>query len=108
MDREVSDILLEFINTASSLKILDIRSFGSNPLNFEIQIVYPSEFVGSDRQEDTDELNPPISGSIKVVDLDEEGLVLHEVPFARTEEAGRLNIFHNNLQLEGYRQALQA
>ena len=54
MDREVSDVLLEFINTASSLKVLDIRSFGSNPLNFEIQIVYPSEFVGSDRQEDTD------------------------------------------------------
>ena len=84
MDREVSEILLEFINTASNLKILDIRSFGSNALNFEIQIVYPSEFEGSGRQEDIDELNPPISGSIKVVDTDEEDLVLHEVPFART------------------------
>ena len=42
MDREVSDSLLEFINTASSLKILDIGSKGSDLLNFEIQIVYPS------------------------------------------------------------------
>ena len=105
MDREVSDVLLEFINTASSLKILDIRSFGSNPLNFEIQIVYPSEFVGSGRQEDTDEVCPPIRGSIEVVDLDEEGVVLHEAPFVRTEEAGRLVIFHNYLQREAYTQA---
>ena len=65
MDREICDILLEFINTAPSLKILDIRSFGSDPLNFEIQIVYP------------DEANPPTRGLIKVVDPAEEGLVLH-------------------------------
>ena len=41
MDREVSDSLLEFINTASSLKILDIGSKGRDMLNFEIRIVYP-------------------------------------------------------------------
>ena len=105
MDREVSDSLLEFINTASSLKILDIGSKGSDLLNFEIQIVYPSKFVGPRRQEDTDEVCPPIRGSIEVVDLDEEGVVLHEAPFDRTEEAGRLVIFHNHLQREGYAQA---
>ena len=36
IDKEVSDGLLEFINSATSLKILDIRGKGKDPLNFQI------------------------------------------------------------------------
>ena len=36
IDKEVSDCLLEFINSATSLKFLDIRGKGKAPLNFKI------------------------------------------------------------------------
>ena len=36
IDKEVNDGLLEFINSATSLKILDIRGKGKDPLNFQI------------------------------------------------------------------------
>ena len=77
LDKEVSDCLLEFINSASSLKILDIRGRGRDTLNFGIQIVYPSEFIGPRRQEDGAELYPSVQGLIEVFDVEEEGATLH-------------------------------
>ena len=77
LDKEVGDCLLEFINTASSLKILDIRGRGRDPLNFGIQIEYPSEFIGPRRQEDGAELYPSVQGLIEVFDVEEEGVTLH-------------------------------
>ena len=83
LGREVSESLLELINTASGLRILDIRGKGRDPLNFGIQVVSPSEFIGPRREEDGAELHPSVQGSIEVVDAEEEGVVLHQAAFLR-------------------------
>ena len=61
--------------------------------------------MGPRRQEDGEELYPSTQGSIEVVDLENEGSILHQAPFTRTEEANRIVIFHNHLEHEGYTNA---
>ena len=94
---------MEFINSAPNLKILDISGRGRDRLNFEIQIEYPADFMGERREEEDGNVpRPPAQCRIKIVDLDEKDSVLHEANITRTEEAGKLFIFHNKQERKEY------